>query len=69
MSKFVEKMRRSPRNIRFDELDRFLRNEGFMALPQPASHGTYRREDGVLVTVVRPHGGGKTSTLLRFGRY
>lgn len=60
MTKFVEKMKRSPRNIRFDELDRFLRSEGFTAVPQGGSHVVYRRNDGTKVTVVRPHGGAKT---------
>lgn len=60
MTKFVEKMKRSPRNIRFDELDRFLQAEGFAAAPQGGSHVVYRREDGAKVTIVRPHGGAKT---------
>ena len=60
MDKFVEKMKRSPRNIRFDELDRFLRREGFVVVPQSGSHVVYRRSDGVKITVVRPHGGERT---------
>lgn len=60
MATFVERMRQSPRNIRFDELDRFLKSEGFTAVPQPGSHVVYRRDDGAKLTVVRPHGGTKT---------
>lgn len=61
MTKFVEKMRRSPRNIRFDELDRFLRAEGFADVPRGGSHVVYRRDDGAKITIVRPHGGAKTA--------
>jgi predicted RNA binding protein YcfA (HicA-like mRNA interferase family) len=60
MSKFVVKMKRSPHNIRFDELDRVLQNEGFVANQSDGSHVVYRRDDGTKLTVVRPHGGAKT---------
>ena len=55
-------MKQSPRNIRFEELDRFLRGRDFETT-QPrsgGSHYTYRRADGLKITVARPHGGKKT---------
>ena len=60
MADLVEKMKRSPRNIRFEELDRFLQREGFTAFQHGGSHVVYRRDDGVKLTIVRPHGGSKT---------
>jgi predicted RNA binding protein YcfA (HicA-like mRNA interferase family) len=60
--KIVSKMKQSPRNVRFEELDGFLRRRGFEAA-QPrggGSHYTYRRADGLKITVARPHGGKKT---------
>lgn len=56
MATLVEKMKRSPRNIRFNELDRFLLDQGFTATQTGGSHVVYRRDDGTMLTVVRPHG-------------
>lgn len=57
--KIIRKMKQSPRNVRFEELDGFLRRQGF-AGTQRGSHVQYRREDGTRFSVVRPHGGEKT---------
>lgn len=60
--KIIRKMKQSPRNVRFEELDRFLRGRDFERT-QPrsgGSHYTYRRADGLKITVARPHGGKKT---------
>lgn len=57
--KIIQKMKQSPRNIRFEELDGFLRRQGFEGT-QRGSHLQYRRHDGVRFSVVRPHGGNKT---------
>ena len=60
--KIIRKMKQSPRNVRFEELDRFLKGRGF-EVTQPrrgGSHYTYRRADGLKITVARPHGGKKT---------
>jgi predicted RNA binding protein YcfA (HicA-like mRNA interferase family) len=60
--KLLRKMRQSPRNIRFSELDGFLRRQGFKRR-QPrkgGSHYFYSREDGVRFTIVMPHGDQKT---------
>jgi predicted RNA binding protein YcfA (HicA-like mRNA interferase family) len=54
--KLVEKMRRSPKNIRFGQVDALLRHEGFVLFNQRGSHCTYHRADGRLLTIVRPHG-------------
>jgi predicted RNA binding protein YcfA (HicA-like mRNA interferase family) len=56
----TRRMRRSPRSIRFDELDRFLRGHGFTPRQGSGSHVVYRRPDGARLTIVRPHGGAKT---------
>lgn len=60
--KIIRKMRQSPRNIRFSELDGLLERQGFERR-QPRRggfHYFYFREDGVRFTVVMPHGGKKT---------
>lgn len=60
--KIIRKMRQSPRNVRFEELDGLLRRRGFEVV-QPGrggSHYTYRRADGLKITIARPHGGKKT---------
>lgn len=58
--KLLEKMRRSPKTIRFSEVRALLRYEGFVLFNQRGSHCTYHRADGRLLTVVRPHGKRKT---------
>ena len=56
----LAKMRRSPRNIRFGEVQALLRYEGFVLFNRRGSHRTYHRPDGRLLTIVRPHGKRKT---------
>jgi predicted RNA binding protein YcfA (HicA-like mRNA interferase family) len=58
--KLIEKMRSSPRNIRFGEVNALLRYEGFVLFNKRGSHRTYHRGDGRLITIVVPHGGRKT---------
>ena len=58
--KLIEKMRNSPRNIRFGEVNALLRYEGFVLFNKRGSHRTYHRGDGNLITIVVPHGGRKT---------
>jgi predicted RNA binding protein YcfA (HicA-like mRNA interferase family) len=53
-------MRRSPADIRFAEVEALLRAEGFVLFNQRGSHQTWHRQDGALLTMVRPHGGRKT---------
>jgi predicted RNA binding protein YcfA (HicA-like mRNA interferase family) len=55
-------MRESPKNIRFEELDGFLKRQGFerSTRRRGGSHYVYRREDGMRFTVVKPHGNDKT---------
>lgn len=60
-AKIIGKMKQSPRNVRFSELDGLLKRRGF-AVRQPrkgGSHYFYSREDGVRFTIVKPHGGKK----------
>lgn len=54
--KLLQKMRRSPQNIRFDEVKAMLRYEGFVLFNRRGSNCTYHRQDGRLLTIVRPHG-------------
>jgi predicted RNA binding protein YcfA (HicA-like mRNA interferase family) len=56
--KIIRRMRQSPRNIRFEELDGFLRRQGFEGT-QRGAHVQYRREDGMRFSVVKPHGSGE----------
>ena len=58
--KLLDKMQRSPRNIRFREVQALLEHEGFVLFNQRGSHYTYHRADGRLLTIVRPHGKRKT---------
>jgi predicted RNA binding protein YcfA (HicA-like mRNA interferase family) len=58
--KLIEKMRRSPKVIRFGEVQALLRYEGFILFNRRGSHCTYHRADGRLLTIVRPHGKRKT---------
>jgi predicted RNA binding protein YcfA (HicA-like mRNA interferase family) len=58
--KLLDKMRNAPTNIRFSEVERLLRYEGFVLFNQRGSHCTYHRADGRLLTIVCPHGRRKT---------
>lgn len=63
--KIVRKMRQNKRNIKFGELDGFLKQRGF-EVKQPrrgGSHYTYKKGEGaekVRFTIVKPHGNKKT---------
>jgi predicted RNA binding protein YcfA (HicA-like mRNA interferase family) len=56
----LAKMRNTPHQIRFGELEALLRYEGFVLFNQRGSHCTYHRPDGRVLTMVRPHGRRKT---------
>jgi predicted RNA binding protein YcfA (HicA-like mRNA interferase family) len=58
--KLIEKMRRTPGNIRFAEVETLLRQEGFVLFNARGSHRSYHRADGRVLTIVRPHGRKKT---------
>ena len=58
--KLREKMRASPGNVRFQEVDSLLRQLGFVLFNQRGSHCSYHRADGRVLTIVKPHGGRKT---------
>jgi predicted RNA binding protein YcfA (HicA-like mRNA interferase family) len=58
--KLLNKMRTSPGDIDFREVDSLLRHEGFVLFNQRGSHCAYHRADGRILTVVRPHGRHKT---------
>lgn len=51
-------IRNNPKNVRFDDLDVFLRSYDFIGEPA-SSHVTYRhaRYADLRITVVKPHGG------------
>jgi predicted RNA binding protein YcfA (HicA-like mRNA interferase family) len=57
--KVIRRMRQSPKNIRFEELESFLQRQGFEGT-QRGAHVQYRREDGMRFSVVKPHSGEKT---------
>ena len=58
--KLLDKMRRTPDKIRPSEVEALLRFEGFEVVNRRGSHDTYRRPDGRILVVVRPHGGQAT---------
>jgi predicted RNA binding protein YcfA (HicA-like mRNA interferase family) len=58
--KLLQKMRNSPTGVRFAEVVALLRIEGFVLFNRRGSHCTFHREDGRLLTIVRPHGSRNT---------
>lgn len=58
--KLIAKLRNSPRNIRFGEVDALLRHEGFMLFNRRGSHCFYHHADGRFITIVSPHGNRNT---------
>ena len=54
--KLIEKIRSTPGSIRFGQLESLLRYEGFVLFNHRGSHCTYHRQDGRVLTIVRPHG-------------
>jgi predicted RNA binding protein YcfA (HicA-like mRNA interferase family) len=58
--KLIDKMRRSPHDVRFVEVEALLRHEGFVIFNRRGSHCTYHRADGRVLTIVRPHAHRKT---------
>lgn len=55
--KLIEKMRRSPKGIRFTEVEALLGHEGFVLFNSRGSHRNYHAPRGRSLTIVRPHGG------------
>jgi predicted RNA binding protein YcfA (HicA-like mRNA interferase family) len=55
--KLLVKMRKTPDQIRITEVESLLLFEGFERINRRGSHDTYRRADGRILVVVRPHGG------------
>ncbi|MFH1739864.1 MAG: type II toxin-antitoxin system HicA family toxin [bacterium] len=66
--KLVEKMRRTPADIRFSEVEALLHYEGFILFNARGSHRTYHRGDGKILTLVRPHGQHKTCSRQDIGK-
>ena len=58
--KLLDRMRKTPDQIRVTMVEALLRFEGFILVNRRGSHDTYRRADGRILVVVRPHGGKKT---------
>ncbi len=58
--KLVDKMKKTPDKIRFSEAESLLRHEGFILFNSRGSHRTFHRDDGVVLTLVVPHGRHKT---------
>ena len=51
---------KSPSDVRFSEVDAFLKAHAFILFNQRGSHCSYHRADGRVLTIVKPHGGRKT---------
>jgi predicted RNA binding protein YcfA (HicA-like mRNA interferase family) len=58
--KLLDKMRRTPNLIRYGEVEALLIHEGFVLFNKRGSHRTFHRADGLVLTVVVPHGKRKT---------
>jgi predicted RNA binding protein YcfA (HicA-like mRNA interferase family) len=58
--KLVARMRRSPSNVRFRDVETLLHRAGFVLFNSRGSHRTYHHADGRVLTIVRPHGRRKT---------
>jgi predicted RNA binding protein YcfA (HicA-like mRNA interferase family) len=54
--KLLGKMRRTPDQIRYGEVEALLLHEGFVLFNRRGSHRTFHRADGLVLTVVVPHG-------------
>jgi hypothetical protein len=52
--KLIEKMRRTPGNIRFTEVENLLRHEGFVLFNARGSHRTYHHGSGRALTELNP---------------
>ncbi|MCY3017633.1 MAG: type II toxin-antitoxin system HicA family toxin [Planctomycetota bacterium] len=59
-ARLLFRMRAAPHDIRFRDIDTLLRQEGFVIFNQRGSHCTYHRADGIVITIVKPHGGRRT---------
>jgi predicted RNA binding protein YcfA (HicA-like mRNA interferase family) len=59
-AKLLEKMGKTPANIRFAQVNALLRHEGFVVFNKRGSHRAYHHTDGRLITIVVPHGNRKT---------
>jgi predicted RNA binding protein YcfA (HicA-like mRNA interferase family) len=57
LDKLIERMRRNPKAVRFDELVRALASLGWWEAAVRGSHHRFRSSAGEELTVVRPHGG------------
>jgi predicted RNA binding protein YcfA (HicA-like mRNA interferase family) len=58
--KILQKMRSSPTGVRFGDVAALLQHDGFVLFNRRGSHCTFHREDGRLLTIVRPHGSRNT---------
>ncbi|MBA4115101.1 MAG: type II toxin-antitoxin system HicA family toxin [Rubrobacter sp.] len=58
--KLIQRMKQSPRNVRYEELKAFLERRGFEGKQRGSSHVQFRREDGMRFSIVVPHGDDKT---------
>lgn len=58
--KLLDKMKRTPGLIRYGEVESLLLHEGFVLFNSRGSHRAFHRTDGVVLTVVVPHGRHKT---------
>jgi predicted RNA binding protein YcfA (HicA-like mRNA interferase family) len=58
IGKLIARMRRNPRQVRYEELLRVLRHLGWREVEASGSHRRFDASDGsAFVIVVRPHGG------------
>lgn len=58
--KLLDKMQRTPGMVRYGDVESLLFHEGFVLFNSRGSHRTFHRADGVVLTVVVPHGRHKT---------
>ena len=50
-SKIVDKMKRQPHGVRYDEAKKVLESEGYKLTSKRGSHRSFRNVDGDLVTI------------------
>ena len=56
LEKLIEKMRRLPPQMRYEEVERVLLACGFKEVRSSGSHHTFRHPDGRTITVPKHHG-------------
>jgi len=56
--KLIDKIKRNPKNVRFEELTKVLKDKGYDIINIKGSHYSFSNGK-ITITVIRPHGSNK----------